>query len=194
MLGQEDGAEEGDCGPTGRNTRISSRKLSSNKARLALFDEELRGKATLVDQQLIRKSEILALCGGLRLGLSGELGEFLGRIGDAKENVSHERSSRLCSYVAAATQKAIEELHRAESELDDVTEQIRAAQDVVERTEVRSPVRGTVVKLESVYGRWSYRPRWQHSRAAAVKRRAHHRGAGESKRDNACETRSACSC
>ena len=120
-------------------------QVGSNKARLALFDEELRGKATLVDQQLIRKSEILALRRS-EAGLSGELGELLGRIGDAKERIARAEQ-QIVQLRAAATQKAIEELHRAESELDDVTEQIRAAQDVVERTEVRSPVRGTVVKL-----------------------------------------------
>ena len=44
-------------------------------------------------------------------------------------------------------QKAIEELRATETELDDVQEQIRAAQDVVDRIEVRAPVRGIVVKL-----------------------------------------------
>ena len=44
-------------------------------------------------------------------------------------------------------QKAIEELRATETELDDVQEQVRAAQDVVDRIEVRAPVRGIVVKL-----------------------------------------------
>ena len=44
-------------------------------------------------------------------------------------------------------QKAIEELRATETELDDVQEQSRAAQDVVDRIEVRAPVRGIVVKL-----------------------------------------------
>ena len=48
---------------------------------------------------------------------------------------------------SAAMQKAIEELRATETELDDVQEQTRAAQDVVDRIEVRAPVRGIVVKL-----------------------------------------------
>ena len=48
---------------------------------------------------------------------------------------------------SAAIQKAIEELRATETELDDVQEQARAAEDVVERIEVRAPVRGIVVKL-----------------------------------------------
>lgn len=47
----------------------------------------------------------------------------------------------------AAVEKAIEDLRGTETELDDLREQILAAQDVVERTEVRAPVRGIVVKL-----------------------------------------------
>jgi HlyD family secretion protein len=119
--------------------------VSSNHARLALFDEELKAKTSLVDQQLIKKSEVLALRRS-ELGLSGELGELLGRIGDAKERIARAEQ-QIVQLRSAAIQKAIEELHRTQSELDDLREQIRAAQDVVERTDVRAPVRGIVVKL-----------------------------------------------
>jgi HlyD family type I secretion membrane fusion protein len=38
-------------------------------------------------------------------------------------------------------------LRQTESDLDDITEQIRSAADVVQRTDVKAPVRGIVVKL-----------------------------------------------
>jgi HlyD family secretion protein len=120
-------------------------QVNSNHARLALFDEELRAKNSLVDQQLIRKSEILVLRRS-EVGLSGELGELLGRIGDATERIARAEQ-QIVQLRSAAIQKAIEELHRTQSELDDLREQIHAAQDVVERTDVRAPVRGIVVKL-----------------------------------------------
>ena len=44
-------------------------------------------------------------------------------------------------------QKTIEEMRATETELDDLQEQIRAARDVLDRVEVRAPVRGIVVKL-----------------------------------------------
>jgi len=47
---------------------------------------------------------------------------------------------------STALRDAIKELRETEADLDDVEEQIRAAQDVVDRVEVRSPVRGIVVK------------------------------------------------
>lgn len=120
-------------------------QVTSTHARQALFDEELKAKNTLADQQLIRRSEILALRRS-EVSLSGELGDLIGRIGDGKERIARAEQ-QIVQLRSTATQKAIEELHRAESELDDVTEQIRAVQDIVERIDIRAPVRGTVVKL-----------------------------------------------
>jgi HlyD family type I secretion membrane fusion protein len=44
-------------------------------------------------------------------------------------------------------QNSVDELQKAETDLDDVREQIRAQQNVVERTEVRAPDHGIVVRL-----------------------------------------------
>ena len=120
-------------------------QVSSNRARLALFEEELKAKNTLVERQLIKKSEILALQRA-EAGLSGELGELLGRIGDAKERIARA-NQQIVQLRSAAIQKAIEELHAARSELDDLHEQMLAARDVVERVEIRAPVHGIVVKI-----------------------------------------------
>jgi HlyD family type I secretion membrane fusion protein len=120
-------------------------QVESNQAQLALFGEELKAKNSLADQQLIRKSEVLALRRS-EAGLSGDVGELIGRIGDARERIARAEQ-QIIQLRSSAVQKAIEELHRAQSDLDDLQEQIRAAQDVVERTDVRAPVRGIVVKL-----------------------------------------------
>ena len=65
---------------------------------------------------------------------------------DAKERIARAEQ-QIAQLRSAAVQKAIEELRATETELDDLQEQIRAAQDVVDRIEVRAPVRGIVVKL-----------------------------------------------
>jgi HlyD family secretion protein len=120
-------------------------QVNSIRTRLALFDEELKVKNELFEKQMVRKPEVLALQRS-EAGLSGELGETIGRIGDAKERIARAEQ-QIAQLRSAAIQKAIEELHGMESDLDDLREQIIAAQDVVERTEVRAPVRGIVVKL-----------------------------------------------
>jgi len=120
-------------------------QVSSSSARLALFQEEIADKRTLLDRQLIRKSEFLALQRA-EAGISGELGELLGRIGDARERIARA-NQKIAELRSIAIQKAVEELRDAESQLDDVEEQILAVRDVVQRTDVRAPVRGIVVKL-----------------------------------------------
>jgi HlyD family type I secretion membrane fusion protein len=116
-------------------------QVSANESRLALFREELEAKNILLEKNLIKRSEILALMRS-EAGLSGDRGE----LGDAKEKIARAEQ-QIVQQRAVAAQKAIEELHTATAELDDIHEQILAAHDVVERTDVRAPVRGIVVKL-----------------------------------------------
>jgi HlyD family secretion protein len=120
-------------------------QLGSHRSRLALFQEEINDKTGLLERQLIRKTELLALRRA-EASISGELGELLGRIGDARERIARA-DQQIAQLRSAAIQKAIEELREAETELDDIVEQIHAARDVVERTDVRAPVRGIIVKL-----------------------------------------------
>ncbi len=117
----------------------------STDARRALFAEELKDKRGLLERQLARKTEVLAVQRA-EAGLSGELGELTARIAGAKERIARAEQ-QIAQLRSATLQKAIEELRAIETELDDVQEQARAARDVVERIEVRAPVRGIVVKL-----------------------------------------------
>jgi HlyD family secretion protein len=129
----------------GESMRGYEAQAKSTRARLALFSEELKDKTTLLDRKLIRKTEVLNLQRA-EAGLSGELGELIGRIGDAKDRIARARQ-QIVQLQSASIEKAVAELRQAESELDDVQEQIHAAEDVLNRTEIRAPVRGVVVKL-----------------------------------------------
>jgi len=119
-------------------------QVQSTKERIALFAEELKDKNSLLGQQLVRKSDVLALRRS-EASLGGELGEYLGRIADSKERIA-QANERIAQLHSTALRDAIKELRETEADLDDVEEQIRAAQDVVDRVDVRSPVRGIVVK------------------------------------------------
>ncbi|WP_442869312.1 HlyD family type I secretion periplasmic adaptor subunit [Bradyrhizobium sp. CCBAU 11357] len=119
-------------------------QVQSTKERISLFAEELKDKNSLLGQQLVRKSDVLALRRS-EAGLGGDLGEYLGRIADSKERIA-QANERIVQLHATTLRDAIKELRETEAELDDGEEQIRAAQDVVDRVDVRSPVRGIVVK------------------------------------------------
>ncbi|MET4236287.1 HlyD family type I secretion membrane fusion protein [Bradyrhizobium sp. I1.8.5] len=119
-------------------------QVQSTKDRMALFVEELKDKNSLLGQQLVRKSDVLALRRS-EASLGGDLGELLGRIADSRERIA-QASERIAQLHSTALRDAIKELRETETDLDDVEEQIRAAQHVVDRVDVRSPVRGIVVK------------------------------------------------
>ena len=120
-------------------------QVTSTKQRLDLFAEELKDKTELLQRQLLRKTEVLAIQRS-EAGLAGELGELSGRIADSNERIARAEQ-QVTQIKSAAIQKSVEELRETESELDDVQEQIRAAEDILKRTEIRSPVHGIIVKL-----------------------------------------------
>lgn len=120
-------------------------QVRSAEARLGLFKEEMKGKAELLARQLVRRTDVLTLQRA-EASLAGEIGELSGRIADARERIARAEQ-QMVSLRSAAVQTAVEELRQTETELDDITEQLRAAEDVVKRIEVRAPVDGAVVKL-----------------------------------------------
>jgi HlyD family secretion protein len=120
-------------------------QVQSLEQRIGLFGEELRDKKVLLERQLLRRTEVLAVQRA-EAGLTGQRGELLGRIADAKERIA-SAEQQIAQVRSAAMQKAVEELRGVETELDDIEEQIHAARDVLERVEVRAPERGYVVKV-----------------------------------------------
>lgn len=120
-------------------------QVKSIRQRLAIFNEELQVKTKLLNNNLIRKTDVLALQRA-EADLSGDLGELVSRKADANER-SARANQRIVHLQAVAAKTAVQELREVETEFDDVLEQIHAVQDVVNRTEVRAPERGIVVKV-----------------------------------------------
>lgn len=120
-------------------------QAKATEERLALFAKELTDKRDLLERQLIRRTEVFAVQRA-EAGLSGELASLRARAADARERVSRAEQ-QIAQLRSTALQDVLEELRTTETELDDIDEQIRAARDVLERVEIRSPVRGVVVRL-----------------------------------------------
>lgn len=120
-------------------------QTSSVEQRLKLFTEELADKKSLLDRQLARKTEVMALRRA-EADMAGSRGELLGRIADSRQRIARAEQ-QIAELRSAAMQKAVEELRETESELDDVREQIGASRDVLERVDVRAPERGVVVRV-----------------------------------------------
>ena len=120
-------------------------QILSTRKRLNIFREELKDKNALLDRDLIRRTEVYSVRRD-EAALNGELGGLIGRVADSRQQVARAEQ-QIMSIRSTATQKSVEELRQAESDLDDITEQIRSAADVVERTDIKAPVNGIVVKL-----------------------------------------------
>ena len=120
-------------------------QITATNSRLGLFAEELKDKADLLNRQLVRKTEVFAVQRA-EAALTGELAGLQARLADSGERISRAEQ-QIAQIRSAAMQKAIEELRATDTELDDVREQVNAAREIAERSEVRAPVRGIVVKL-----------------------------------------------
>ena len=129
------------------NERItgSTRQRAAVQRQAQLIEEELAGKAKLLERGYIRKPEILALQ-RQAANLEGEIGRITGDIGDAKERIARE-VELIDGVRKQAIKVASDQLQDITAELNDVRERMRAALGVLERTRIVAPVRGTVVKL-----------------------------------------------
>lgn len=122
-------------------------QIDATAEQVKLFDQELSDKTMLLDRDLARKTDVLSLQRA-RAGLNGQLGELTGRAADSRQQIARAEE-QIASLQSTSTQRAIEDLRQTETELDDVNEQIRASRDVLNRTEIKAPVRGIVVKLDA---------------------------------------------
>lgn len=120
-------------------------QVVATRAQIDLFADELRGKEELLRRNLVRRTDVLAVRRA-EARMTGELGQLLSRISDSRERIARAEQ-QIAQLKSAAVQKAVEELRLAETEHDDLKEQIRAARDIAERIEIAAPVRGVVVKL-----------------------------------------------
>jgi HlyD family type I secretion membrane fusion protein len=120
-------------------------QVKAVEEQLDFIQEELEGKSHLLKTGLIRKPEVLALQRA-RANLKGEVGRIIGEIGDARERISRAKE-QIAGVRKAAIKTAVEQLHEANAELNDVRERIRAARGVLERINITAPVRGVIVRL-----------------------------------------------
>lgn len=121
----------------------SQRASQSEQAKL--IKEEMDATKQLLDQGLAPKSKYLALQ-RKSAELDGNQGQLLSRVARAKQTIS-ETEQEIIQLKKERRRSAIAELRDVQSRLSDVIQQMRAAEEVVRRIEVRAPVKGTVVKM-----------------------------------------------
>ncbi|MFG1432797.1 HlyD family type I secretion periplasmic adaptor subunit [Xanthobacter sp. V2C-8] len=120
-------------------------QAASAQVQLLLISEELEGKRVLLEKNLIRKPELLAL-ERARADIEGRRGEYLGMIARARQQIG-ETQVQLLSLDAERGNDVSEQLDKVRVELAGVMERLQASRDVLARTVVTAPISGTIVNL-----------------------------------------------
>lgn len=120
-------------------------QLDAHERQLALLTDELEIKNDLLEDGLIRRSEMTALQ-RILIEAEGQIGRLIAEI-DEIEQIKRKYEEQMNQTKARYRQEALDNLQVVQSELDGIREQARAAMNVRERADVLAPVSGVVVRL-----------------------------------------------
>ena len=117
----------------------------STTDQLVLIKEELADSNKLLAKGLMQKPRVLALERNAT-ELSGNQGQLTASIAKAQQNILAAQA-QISTLKKDWLEKLISQLRDVQFKIANTGEQLRAASDVEERTEIRSPVDGIVIKL-----------------------------------------------
>jgi len=122
-----------------------SRQLTSINEQLRLINEELDGMREAAEKGFVAMNRVRALERS-KAELEGQRGQYSATIAQSQGQASE---SRLQSLEAQSTymERVASELRDVENSLSDVLPRLDAARDLLDRTEIRAPVSGSVVGL-----------------------------------------------
>ncbi|NGO52223.1 HlyD family type I secretion periplasmic adaptor subunit [Allomesorhizobium camelthorni] len=111
---------------------------------LAIVREEVNRKKELLEQGLTNRSEYTALLRS-EAELIGQVGALQSQIASSATQIveARQQTERLTT---TRVEQAVGELNTVRASIADLEEQVRAAQSVLERTVIRAPADGIIVK------------------------------------------------
>lgn len=117
----------------------------SLQAQLALLDEELKSLQSLSDKQLTAKSRLLEMKRRVE-ECKGSIGRLNHEISKNLEAITEDQS-HITKTISDHFRDIYKELREAQSQVLDLQEQYRAANDVFGRMEIKAPADGYVTNL-----------------------------------------------
>jgi len=121
-------------------------QVKAQAEQLSLTNDEIASNQKLVDEGLSGKSRLLELQRSLA-EITGDHSQSLAAIARAEQNIEETRLE-MADLKTNYVNDAVQQLVVVQNELLDLGEQLRAAEDVLRRTVIRSPMAGTVVGLQ----------------------------------------------
>jgi HlyD family secretion protein len=111
---------------------------------LALLTEERDTKERLVQKGIVRKTDLLAIERAMADAM-GDIARLSGELNESEAEIAKYRQEAVIA-LNSNKQAALDALEPAESDLDSVRQQMHEAAGILDRTIIRSPVNGTVVR------------------------------------------------
>jgi HlyD family type I secretion membrane fusion protein len=121
-------------------------QIEASERQIALVDDELRDALTLLKQGLTNKPRVLALQ-RQKAELEGNVSNYVASIGAARQRIE-EAHLRAAELQATSVFAVADQLHDVRSRVHELEQKLAAAEDVVRRTEIRSPINGVIVGLK----------------------------------------------
>jgi HlyD family secretion protein len=121
-------------------------QTAAQAEQLALVNDEIASNQKLVDEGLAGKTRLRELQRELA-EVTGLHSQNVAAIARAQQNIEEARL-QIVELSTDFVNEAVQGLGVAQAELLDLTEQVRAAQDVLQRTVIRAPMAGTIVDLQ----------------------------------------------
>lgn len=121
-------------------------EITSETRQLKLISDEVQDVQFLVDRGLERRSRLLQLQ-RQSAAIEGSRARNRALIARAKQSIG-ETELRILDLSTTLNREVNEELREVQAEVADLWERNKAAEDIMSRTVIRSPVTGTVVNLK----------------------------------------------
>jgi HlyD family type I secretion membrane fusion protein len=122
-----------------------NREIHSQDQQISLLNEEIQGMASLFERKLVSKQRLLALQRETA-EVEGERARNHAAIARARQSIAEEKL-RLIELVSERESKILAELRQLQGTILELDERLSAAADVLRRTDIVAPIRGTIVGL-----------------------------------------------
>lgn len=122
-----------------------SSQLKATQTQVDILAEDLSDKQTLLDRGLVRRADVNVVRRAIAEAL-GQVGRLTAEIDEITE-VRDRYAAQIEQAFGEHRDAALDELQIVEAELDGIREQVRTAQEVLDRVDIIAPVSGTIVRL-----------------------------------------------
>lgn len=120
--------------------------IAAENTQIDLIHSEIEDVRTLVTKGLAKRSRLLALQ-RRRAEIEGARSRNIAGVARAKQQIAETRL-RVSELKTQQLNQVVEELRATQTELFDLDERIRSAEDVLQRTHITAPLDGTIVGLQ----------------------------------------------